>query len=116
MILELLLKSQRDLVFPSFSEIILLLSLSCGALKSILVSIWRAKNVLELWSADGGIVCEHIKIHQVVHFKMKHDFYDVSDLSTENKTNFNICHLIFSDIILNNLQQKCHWSSPAFSS
>ena len=47
---------------------------------------------------------------------MKHDFYDVSDLSTENKTNFNICHLIFSDIILNNLQQKCHWSSPAFSS
>ena len=81
-----------------------------------MVSIWRAKNVLELWSADGGIVCEHIKIHQVVHFKMKHDFYDVSDLSTENKTNFNICHLIFSDIILNNLQQKCHWSSPAFSS
>ena len=86
MILELLLKSQIDLVFPSFSEIILLLSLVRCALKSILVSIWRAENALELGGADGCIVCEHIKIHQVVHFKMKHDFYDVSDLSTENKT------------------------------
>lgn len=85
MILELLLKSQIDLVFPSFSEIILLLSLVRYALKSILVSIWRAENALELGGADGCIVCEHIKIHQVVHFKMKH-FYDVSDLSTENKT------------------------------
>lgn len=69
------------------------LSLVRCALKSILVSIWRAENALELGGADGCIVCEHIKIHQIVHFKMKHDFYGplvISQLKTD-KTNFNVC-------------------------
>lgn len=63
------------MVFPSFREISYSFLLLTGALKPILVLIWGNENVLELDSGDGYTIYEYTKNHQVVHFKIKHEFY-----------------------------------------